>query len=69
MVKGPFEYLNNNWRFTPVAGGTEVDFSLDFKFRSRLLDMMAGPIFRKATDTMVESFKERAQVLYGSARA
>src|SRR5580693_1869012 len=33
MVKGPFEYLVNRWRFTPAKDGTEVDFSLDFKFR------------------------------------
>lgn len=67
MVKGPFEYLVNTWRFTPVAGGTQVDFFLDFKFRSRLLEMMIGPLFRRATDTMVDAFQQRAQQLYGDS--
>ena len=67
MVKGPFEYLVNRWRFTPVAGGTQVDFSLDFKFRSRILEKMIGPVFRKATNTMVEAFRQRANQLYGGA--
>ena len=66
MVKGPFEYLVNRWRFTPTANGTEIDFSLDFKFRSRMLEMMVGSVFRKATSSMVQAFKERAEQLYGA---
>jgi len=68
MVKGPFEYLVNRWRFVPVSGGVEVDFFLDFKFRSRLLEMMIGPLFRKSTDTMVDAFKQRAAQLYGASK-
>ena len=64
MVKGPFEYLNNNWRFTPAEGGTDIDFSLDFKFRSRMMEMMIGPMFRKSTDMMIEAFTQRADALY-----
>lgn len=65
MVKGPFEYLTNNWRFMPVEGGTKVDFKLDFKFRSRLLEGVLGAFFTKATDHMIEAFQERAEALYG----
>jgi coenzyme Q-binding protein COQ10 len=65
MVKGPFEYLTNNWKFTEVAGGTKVDFVLDFKFRSKILDKLMGAFFTRATQKMVGAFKDRAQVLYG----
>jgi coenzyme Q-binding protein COQ10 len=66
MVKGPFEYLTNQWRFTPVSGGTQVDFALDFKFRSRILEKLIGGLFGKATSRMVGAFKQRAEALYGA---
>jgi coenzyme Q-binding protein COQ10 len=65
MVKGPFEYLANHWKFTPTEGGTNIDFSLDFKFRSRILEKLIGSLFGKATAKMVSAFKERATALYG----
>jgi len=67
MVKGPFEYLVNRWRFTPCEGGCEVDFTLDFRFRSRLMETMIGGLFGRATAKMVGAFKERAEALYGKA--
>jgi len=65
MVKGPFEHLTNTWRFTPVSGGTRIDFMLDFKFRSRLLEKLMGGFFAKATAKMVGAFQTRAEALYG----
>ncbi len=66
MVKGPFEYLTNVWRFTPAEGGTQIDFALDFKFRSRILEKLIGGLFTKATLRMVSAFKQRADALYGA---
>ncbi|MDE3060056.1 MAG: type II toxin-antitoxin system RatA family toxin [Pseudomonadota bacterium] len=65
MVRGPFEHLVNRWRFTPHPGGTQIDFFLDFKFRSWILEKMMGALFARATHTMVEAFCSRAGVLYG----
>ena len=65
MVRGPFEYLTNRWHFTPVEGGTRVDFALDFKFRSRLMEGLMGGFFTKATAKMIDAFKARADELYG----
>lgn len=66
MVKGPFEYLVNRWRFTPLEEqGTQIDFFLDFKFRSRLLEKLIGGLFGKATAKMVGAFRQRAEALYG----
>jgi coenzyme Q-binding protein COQ10 len=62
---GPFRYLNNHWRFTPVAGGTEVDFFVDFEFRSRILQMAIGVVFNEAVRMMVRAFERRALHLYG----
>lgn len=62
---GPFRYLNNNWTFTPVEGGTEVDFFVDFEFRSRLLQAVIGTVFNEAVRLMVRAFERRAMALYG----
>ncbi|MBW6397120.1 type II toxin-antitoxin system RatA family toxin [Roseomonas sp. HJA6] len=62
---GPFRYLNNHWRFHPVPQGTEVDFFVDFEFRSRLLQMAIGVVFNEAVRLMVRAFERRAMVLYG----
>ena len=68
-LTGPFRYLNNHWRFTPVAGGTEVDFFVDFEFRSRLLQAVIGTVFNEAVRLMVRAFERRAMQLYGRAGA
>lgn len=66
MVKGPFLYLSNHWRFTPKDGGTEIEFTLDFKFKSVILDKLIGAFFTRATQKMVEAFRKRADALYGA---
>lgn len=65
MVKGPFEHLTNQWKFTPTENGTIIDFTLDFKFRSRILEKLIGSLFAKATSKMAGAFKKRAEELYG----
>ena len=64
MVKGPFEYLTNKWKFTPIENGTRIDLALDFKFRSRILEKLIGSLFSKATNKMAGAFKKRADELY-----
>lgn len=64
-LDGPFRYLNNTWRLTPVAAGTEVDFFVDFEFRSRLLQAVIGTVFNEAVRMMVRAFERRAMALYG----
>jgi coenzyme Q-binding protein COQ10 len=65
MVEGPFDHLVNRWQFTPLENGSRIDFFLDFKFRSRLLEALMGSLFAKATARMVTAFKQRAEALYG----
>lgn len=62
---GPFRYLNNQWVFTPAEGGTQVDFWVDFEFRSRLLQRAIGPVFGEAVKRMVSAFRKRARETYG----
>ena len=63
---GPLKYLHNEWRFTPVAnGGTELCFAVDFAFKSRLFETLAGQMFDRALRRMTSAFEQRADALYG----
>jgi len=67
-VEGPLKYLHNEWRFVPAAdGGTDVHFSVDFAFRSRIFEAVAGQVFDRALRKMTGAFEERAACLYGSS--
>ena len=65
-LDGPFRYLNNHWIFEPRDGGCEIDFFIDFEFRSRLLQAVATPIFNEAVRRMVGAFEARAEVKYAT---
>ena len=67
-LTGPFRYLNNHWRFAPVEGGCEVQFFVDFEFKSRLLQAVIGTVFNEAVRLMVRAFERRAMALYGRER-
>lgn len=63
---GPFKYLKNNWIFVHDGNGNcIVDFSVEFEFRSQILEMAIGKIFTEAVHRMVSAFEKRADTLYG----
>jgi coenzyme Q-binding protein COQ10 len=66
---GPFRYLNNQWDFAPVIGGTEVAFFVDFEFRSRILQAAIGVVFNEGVRRMVNAFRKRARDVYGAPPA
>lgn len=66
-LEGPLKYLYNDWRFEPAHdGGTLVQFRVDFEFRSRLFETLAGAVFGDALRKMIDAFEIRAQELYGT---
>jgi len=65
-IEGPLKFLHNEWRFEPAAdGGTDVHFSVDFAFRSRIFESLAGSMFDRALRRMTQAFEQRAAALYG----
>lgn len=67
-LDGPLKYLNNDWTFRPDGkGGCLVDFCVDFQFKSRMFEMLAGQVFDRALRKMIGAFEERAAKLYGAA--
>ena len=68
-IDGPMRHLSNEWHFLPADdGGCRVDFMVDFSFRSRLFEALAGQMFDKALRRMIEAFESRANALYGAGR-
>ncbi len=67
-IEGPLKYLKNEWRFDPAPdGGTNLHFSVDFAFKSRLFESLAGAMFDRALRRMTGAFEQRAAELYGSS--
>jgi ribosome-associated toxin RatA of RatAB toxin-antitoxin module len=66
LVEGPFRHLDGTWQFTPLReDACKVEFDLHYEFSSKLLEKLIGPVFSKIADSFVESFRRRAEVVYG----
>jgi coenzyme Q-binding protein COQ10 len=69
-IEGPLKYLRNEWRFeTATEGGTNVHFSVDFAFKSRIFEALAGQMFDRALRRMTGAFEARAAALYGISKS
>ena len=69
-IEGPLKYLHNEWRFEAADdGGTNVHFSVDFAFKSRLFEALAGQMFDRALRRMIGAFEARAAALYGMSKS
>lgn len=69
-VEGPLKYLHNEWKFEAAPdGGTNLGFSVDFAFKSRIFEALAGQMFDRALRRMTRAFEERAAALYGISKS
>lgn len=63
---GPFQRLHGWWQFLALdTQASKISLDLDFAFSSRLLDFTVGPTFGSIANTMVDSFRQRAERVYG----
>ena len=63
-VDGPLKHLRNDWTFRPEGEGCAVDFLVDFQFKNRVFEMLAGQVFGAALRRMIGAFETRAAQLY-----
>ena len=61
---GPFEHLDNYWIFKDNKNGCEVEFMVDFKFKSVFLQTLMETLFSEAVRRMVGAFEKRADQLF-----
>lgn len=65
-VDGPLSDLDNVWTFRAIdESNCEIDFLVDFKFKNRVFEKLAGQYFDRAFRKMVQAFEMRAFDLYG----
>jgi coenzyme Q-binding protein COQ10 len=65
-LDGPLKFLRNEWRFEPAPGGCNVDFAVEFAFKNRVFEAIAGQMFDAALRKMIGAFETRAAVLYAA---
>jgi coenzyme Q-binding protein COQ10 len=69
-LDGPFSRMQNRWTFHPASEGTcEVEFFIDYEFRSRTLAMLMGAMFDTAFRKFAAAFEQRADAVYGRKSA
>jgi len=65
LVDGPFKHLHGFWRFDPLAeDACKISLELEYEFSNMLLGLAIGPVFSQIANSMVDSFCERAEVVY-----
>jgi coenzyme Q-binding protein COQ10 len=65
-LDGPFSRMHNRWTFRPLTERTcDVEFFIDYEFRSRAFALLAGAVFDQVFRRMVGAFEARADKLYG----
>ena len=65
-LDGPFSHLQNRWVFHPTGENScEVEFFIDYEFKSRMLAMVMGAMFDTAFRKFSTAFEQRADRIYG----
>jgi len=62
MERGPLRRFEGEWRLTPLnAAACRIEFTLNYEFADRLTERVAGPVFARMADTMVDAYVSRAE--------
>jgi coenzyme Q-binding protein COQ10 len=65
-LSGPFKRMQNRWRFVPVGeDACEIEFFIDYEFRSRALAAVMGAVFDAAFRKFAVAFERRADEIHG----
>jgi len=69
-LDGPFSHMQNRWAFHSTdEQSCEVEFFIDYEFKSRTLAMLMGAMFDTAFRKFAAAFEKRADKLYGRKTA
>jgi coenzyme Q-binding protein COQ10 len=65
-LQGPFSRMQNRWSFRPTGEqACEVEFFIDYEFKSRMLAVLMGSMFDAAFRRFAAAFEARADKVYG----
>lgn len=66
LLSGPFKSLHGAWHFKALdEQSCKVILRLEFEFSSRMLQFAFGKVFSEVNRRMVDSFSQRARMVYG----
>jgi len=69
-LQGPFSRMQNRWSFVPTGETScDVEFFIDYEFKSRMLGMLMGSMFDVAFRRFASAFEQRADKVYGRKSA
>ncbi len=69
LERGPFRRFEGEWRLTPLGqAGCRIEFEMRYDFNS-VMARLAGPVFDRITNAMVDAYVARADVLFAAAPA
>ena len=63
-IEGPLKYLENKWYFKSIKNTTEVDFSIDFELKSKILNLLIAKSFDIGIRKITDAFEQRAKKLF-----
>jgi ribosome-associated toxin RatA of RatAB toxin-antitoxin module len=67
LVDGPFSNLTGHWVFQPLGDeGCKVLYTMEYAFSNRALEAVIGPVFNRIATSFIDSFTQRARVVYGA---
>jgi coenzyme Q-binding protein COQ10 len=65
-LSGPFSHLQNRWAFRALdEHACDVEFFIEYEFRSRVLAALMGAMFDAAFRRFAVAFEKRADEIYG----
>lgn len=69
-LDGPFSRMENRWTFVPAGeGACDVEFYIDYEFKSRMLGLLMGAMFDVAFRRFAAAFERRADDIYSRKSA
>jgi ribosome-associated toxin RatA of RatAB toxin-antitoxin module len=70
LEHGPFHHFEGEWNLTPLAAdGCRIDFLLRYDFKNMITRRIAGPVFDRIANTLVDAFVARADRIYAGEAA
>lgn len=66
LIRGPFRRLDGQWTFSALDDNRcRVELYLNYEFSHFFLEKLLGPVFDMVTNSLVDSFCERARKIHG----
>ena len=67
LIEGPFKHLSGYWKFNPEdEQSCHIQLHMNFEFKNKIIKHTLGKACYKVMDSLVESFAQRAQQVYGN---